>query len=292
MKPKETKNIAHSIRSRLLAKANNNGPLFQRLMIRFVHERFLYRLSKSKYAGNLVLKGGNLLFIYLGNLSRPTKDIDFLGINIKNDRNYLKEVIKEICDIEVEPDGIEFDTTNILDEEITIKNKYPGVRISLIALISTMRVSLKFDIGFGDIVIPGPDLVELKPLLENFQTALVKAYPLETLFAEKLETMFTKGILNSRMKDYYDLYWLIKTINYNENRLERAIIATFSNRNTEISNERELLKNDLRKNAELNMRWEYFLKEMKEEEMTKFSDVVTEIFTFIDPLLDSIQNKK
>lgn len=281
MKPGKTiRNMARSVRERLLNLKKKTGGNYEQIAMRYVHERFLHRLSGSPYKGNLILKGGSLLYFHLGTLSRPTRDIDFMGLDISNDKEYLKKVVREICAIE-ENDGIGFDTGSARTEDITVDNKYPGVRITLIAYIGEMRINMKFDIGFGDIITPAPESITLPGMLDGFEAPTVAAYPLETVFAEKLETVVSKGVLNSRMKDFYDLYRMSTLRSCDESILKEAISATFSNRSTSLDMAGTLFSDDFRNHEELKMRWKYFSGEMGDDSLPGFEQIVDVIRDYV-----------
>jgi len=145
-----------SIRSRLLNFAKKENLAFQLVIIRYLHERLLYRVSLSRYTNNFCLKGGVLLYFYSREQTRPTRDIDFLGTDIPNEINFIETAFKEICSVNHHQDAVVFNTGSIVAEEITGQDKYPGIRLFVHANLDTIRQRIQVDIGFGDIVIPAP----------------------------------------------------------------------------------------------------------------------------------------
>ena len=194
-------------------------------------ERFLYRLSISKYNKNFILKGGILLYAIIDkDYARKTTDIDLLAQRIDNDATKFNEIIKEICSIETD-DPIRFDIDNIVVKNITeFKGDYHGLNVYIPAYLDKTQERINIDIGFGDVVYPDkmklsfPSLIDSKP--ELF------AYSIETVIAEKLEAIVKLGMLNSRLKDFYDIYSLSKTYDFDGNILSEAVKETFNNRGT------------------------------------------------------------
>ena len=200
------KNIAHSLKVRLLNLSDHNNKRYQQLLVRYMQERFLYRLSVSKYSNNFILKGGALLYAYDEFLPRPTLDVDFMGIRISNDKNAIINAFKEIVSDPTIDDGIRFMPDSIDASDIAVERKYPGVRITVVGFLDTVRKELTFDIGFGDVIIPQPVMMEYPTIIDDMENPRLAAYSLETVVAEKFQTVVEKSVFNSRMKDFYDLY--------------------------------------------------------------------------------------
>lgn len=232
MTRRQSKNIASSVRQRLLNKARETGRPFSELLQYFAMERFLYRLSKSSYADNFILKGPLMLTVWEAPLTRPTMDIDFLG-RIKNSIETLVKVTREICQQEVEPDGIVFDVTNIDAERIAEDADYEGIRIRFRGSLDTARFIIQLDIGFGDIVIPSPEPTNY-PTLLDLPAPRLRGYSRESTIAEKFEAMVKLGILNSHMKDFYDIWLMLRQFDFEGPILAEAISKTFSIRGTSI----------------------------------------------------------
>lgn len=225
------KNIALSVRDRLHNISKETQVDFQLLLIRFFQERLLYRLSKSEFRRNFCLKGGALLYALEHDRSRPTLDLDLLGMQITNDQSRIQMAFAKLCSIPYEADGVVFHTDSISTTNITNEGKYPGVRLKILAQLGSIKQNLQIDIGFGDIVTPNPVWMEY-PVLLDFEAPEIQAYSVETVIAEKFEAMIDLGELNSRMKDFYDLHRLLQSGRYDRPVLKEAIKATFKNRQT------------------------------------------------------------
>ena len=228
MSKRETKNLAASIHGRLLNKAKEEGRPFNELLQYFAMERFLYRLSKSTHAREFVLKGALMVLSWEGPLSRPTSDIDVLAMT-KNDLANIVSIVEDVCAAQVVPDGIEFDAQSVRAETITDIAEYPGVRARILAHLGSARVIVQLDIGFGDPVVPGPKAFDY-PVLLDLPAPHLKGYSRESVISEKLESIARFGMLNSRLKDYYDIWLLASQFDFDGEILAAAIEATFSNR--------------------------------------------------------------
>lgn len=229
---KEIKNYGKSVRTRLLSIAKTEQYDYQLLLARYAQERFLYRLSKSAYRDNLVLKGGALLYVDNQLKARPTLDIDFMASRVDNDAENIKNIVGSICQITCEEDGVEFDATNITAVDIAQKREYHGISITLVAKIDSIRQPLSMDFGFGDVMTPHPVDITYPTLLSEEPEVNIKAYSLENVVAEKFQTMIERSVYNSRMKDFLDVYDILKNRDIDKDILGKAIKATFENRNT------------------------------------------------------------
>ena len=225
------KNIAASIRQRLLNIAREQKIEFQLILTRFSLERFLYRLSRSNYSKDFVLKGAMLFQVWGGALHRPTRDLDLLSFGAP-DIAYFTKTITEICNQDFSDDGLLFHSESLLLERIKEEDEYQGLRATLIATLDTARIPLQIDIGFGDAIIPAPVNIEY-PTLLNLPAPKLRAYSKETVIAEKFHAMVHRGIANSRMKDFYDIWVLATTYQFEANVLKNAIKATFKRRETQ-----------------------------------------------------------
>jgi hypothetical protein len=216
--------LAASVRQRLYNLAKRGGEDFQLVATKFALERFLYRLSRTRQAERFILKGAMLFAVWSDLPYRPTRDVDFLGVGDSSGEG-LAAAVREICAALVEPDGLLFDTKSIQVEE------YPGQRVKLRARLGDMQIPLQVDVGFGDAVTPGP--VETQyPTLLDFPGPRIRSYPPETVVAEKLQAMVALGMINSRMKDFYDLWVMARTFAFQGTTLTQAIRATFQRRRT------------------------------------------------------------
>ena len=219
---------------RLLRLARERREDFQLLLLRYANERLLYRLSKSRHAPRFILKGATLFTVWTGAPHRATRDVDLLGSGDSSE-DHIREVFVELLALELEDDGVRFDADAIQVGPIREDQQYPGVRVVLTAMITSARLRLQFDIGFGDAITPGPITVEVPTLLDH-EPPRLRAYPRETVVAEKLEAMVQLGLANSRMKDFHDLVVLSKTFEFEGPVLVAAISATFERRGTALPN--------------------------------------------------------
>jgi predicted nucleotidyltransferase component of viral defense system len=227
--------LAACVRQRLLNQSRAQSRPFQELIQYFAMERFLYRLAKSPYADRFILKGALLLTAWRAPLSRPTMDIDLAG-QTNNQLDHIKEVVGTVCKLGVDPDGVQSNRAPIEVSRIKEDADYEGVRVQFDATLAKARIPMQLDIGFGDVITPGPTEIEY-PTLLNFPAPVLRAYPGETVVAEKLEALTALGLLNSRMKDFYDLALLSRMYEFEGQRLSEAVSATFRHRGTAIEPE-------------------------------------------------------
>ncbi|MBI2387043.1 MAG: nucleotidyl transferase AbiEii/AbiGii toxin family protein [Elusimicrobia bacterium] len=196
-------------------------------------ERFLYRLSRSEYKDRLVLKGA-LMFVAWGTpRSRATKDIDLLARTENSIANLVK-VIQDICRIEIETDGIVFDPALVKGEKIKEDVDYEGVRLLFQGKLEQARIHMQIDVGFGDSVTPAPAAIDY-PVILDLPAPKLKGYPPETVVAEKFEAMVKLGMINTRMKDFYDLWLLSRQFDFDGETLAEAIRTTFAHRGTTLT---------------------------------------------------------
>jgi len=270
--------IGKSVRARLLNISKTYGEKdgFMKLLVRYLHERLIYRISVSRYRENFFLKGGSLLFAYNGMKGRPTQDIDFLAAKISRDAARLKEIFAEICQIECEEDGVIFDAASIRTAEITQEQKYPGTRVIIVAHLDTIVQQISADIGFGDVIVPAPVDLDYPVFLDTTPPISIKAYSLETVVAEKFHAMVEKDTENSRMKDFFDCYQILiyQSNLIDEAVLEDAIRATFENRDTVIADNLQLFTDAFSNDDFRNSLWKNFLKKINWQEQIEFAEVM------------------
>jgi predicted nucleotidyltransferase component of viral defense system len=234
-KPKPPiKNMGASVRGRLLNVSKQRGQPFELLLNNFVLERLLYRLSQTKHHDRFILKGAMLLTKWFEDPLRPTRDLDFLAIG-NDDQDEMVQVFKEVCAVSFN-DGVIFDPGSVQVERIREENEYGGLRITATAKLDTAQVRVAIDIAFGDSVEPGLQEIDL-PVLLDFPAPHLRAYARETVIAEKFQAMVMLGRANSRMKDLYDIWVLSRNFEFKDDRLARAIAATFARRKTKIPSE-------------------------------------------------------
>src|SRR5690242_4474035 len=229
------RNISASVAKRLLNLSRQSGEDFQYVLMRYGLERLMYRLSRSVYAKEFVVKGAMLLRVWTGEQYRATKDLDLLAILDKSPEE-LDQIFRDICTLIVEDDGLVFRSETIRVREIREDKVYGGTRVTLEARLGKIRIPLQVDIGFGDAVTPEAQQEEF-PTLLDFPAPILLAYPRETAIAEKFEAIVNLGLTNSRMKDYYDIWLLSQQFDFHGANLMRAIEATFRRRRTVLPNE-------------------------------------------------------
>ena len=221
---------AASVRQRLLDRAKARDENYQLLLDVYAVERLIYRLSISPVSDRFVLKGAMLFALWFDVPHRPTKDADFLGLGAL-DAEQLAEIVRTLCVVQLD-DGLQYDLDSINVAPIRKEANYDGLRVSLKALIGKARCSVQWDVGFGDAVNPAAEEVAYPTLLADSPAPSLRVYPRETVFAEKLEAIAKLGLLNSRMKDYFDLLALAQENAMDAAQLAQAIAATFERRAT------------------------------------------------------------
>jgi predicted nucleotidyltransferase component of viral defense system len=230
MTKKPISNIGASVRQRLLNLRDKTGEDFNALLTQFAIERFLYRLSRSSLADRIVLKGAMLFRVWSGSLHRPTKDVDLLGFG-EATTSAVAAMIREIINTAVEDDGILFDADSMQAEEIRENQEYGGIRATFTATLDEAVIPLQADVGFGDAITPAAE-VRGYPVLIDMAAPRLRMYPVETVIAEKLEAAVKLGMINSRMKDFYDLLVIFRHCPYDNRLLARAVAETFGRRGT------------------------------------------------------------
>jgi predicted nucleotidyltransferase component of viral defense system len=229
---KVTANISASVRARLKNAALNTNLPYMEVLKYYAMERFLYRLGNSKYADKFILKGALMFSVWRVAERRTTLDIDFLA-QFDNKIQAIEQAVMEICGIHIIDDGLVLDPATVAGEKIKVDAKYEGVRIKFTAFIERTRIPVQIDFGFGDIIYPEPDDIDY-PVFLDFPAPKLKGYPPETVIAEKFEAMIKLGALNSRMKDFYDVWLLIQKHKFKESVLAEADKITFEHRKTHL----------------------------------------------------------
>lgn len=266
---------AKSVRAKLYNLAKQEQIDYQTIVTRFLHEAALYKVSQSKWKDHFFLKGGILMYAMQGLHSRPTTDIDFLGQSISNDSDRLLNIFTEILKNQTD-DIVVFYTESIKTRIINEQNAYNGIRISVRAGFDTINQNLQIDIGFGDSIIPKPIQIEYPTLLQKTPSPVLWAYTPETVIAEKLQAIIVLAQLNSRMKDFYDIYTLITMQSIDVDVLKEAINQTFRQRNTEVNFKSIVFTEDFYKDANRIKMWNAFLNKINIP-IIKFETVVLAI---------------
>lgn len=282
----EKKNIVASVLARLRNTSKSSGAPFQQVLQQYAIERFLYRVSKSKHAQGVVLKGALLLKTIGIPRARPTMDIDMLRKG-KADQASLITLVKDCATLEVEADGLAFLADSVVAEEIAKDSEYKGTRVLMDARMDNVRLRIQIDFGVGDVIVPGPRMIEYPAFLAS-DTIQLLAYPIESAIAEKLQAMVALGNANSRMKDFYDVWMCSNHLDFEGDTLLRAISATFANRETRVpAEELEALTTDFVEQHRV--QWNAFVRKIGENELRDaFGKVVGSIKAFAMPVLSSL----
>jgi len=284
----EIKDYGKSNRTKLLnLSRQTNGADYNLILLRFVQERFLYRLSLSAYRENFFLKGGALLFAHERFAARPTRDMDFLGDHISRDKKNIKRIMHEICSIECEEDGMTFECgeDEIWLEDITVEKEYNGTRVHMTAHMDTIVQQFSIDVGFGDVIVPQPAQLDYPLLIEGLPAVNVEAYSLETVVAEKFQTMIDRGTINSRMKDFFDVYTILKADKVDEVLLKEAVAEVFANRGTEKDADNVVFTDDFAQDGMRQTMWKAYLKKIKYKEELPFTEVMDVIRERLQPMM-------
>ncbi len=280
------KNKAASIRARLLNLSKQEGKAFQFISQLYMQERFLFRLSNSKYYNNFILKGGLLLYTIENFKGRSTKDIDLLGNNISNTNDSVIAAIKEITLIKSD-DGLVFDSSSVRIEVITPNVEYQGTRIKIKCSLDTVKNFIQIDIGFGDIVHPKSINFDYPTLLED-KTFKVYAYSIESVIAEKFEAIISLAELNSRLKDFYDLYIIFQKKKINTDTLFEAIQKTFNRRKTIINPNHSFINPKYWNDERIIKQWNDFLTRIKSPQID-FQEVKNILWTKLIPIIEILK---
>lgn len=277
-------NIAASVLARLKNKAKAQVIPLQQLLNLFCQEEFIRRLSESDYRENLILKGGYLLYSISGFTTRPTMDADYLLKNYSNDLDAIENLVKKIISQPGKNDFIEFKIRDL--EEISEAKEYHGIRVNLIGIIGKTKTPFSIDFGVGDIIVPSPVERMLPVLLPEFKEPEVLTYSLESTVAEKLDAIILLMEATGRMKDFYDIYYLATSFNFEGRKLQEAIYETLSNRGTPHEKDSIAVIARLADNVEIQKRWINFCKKVLKYEL----DIKVVIDTIIEFTLPPYQS--
>lgn len=254
----------------------------------YMIERLLYRLSISKFKDKFILKGGLLLYIHLEDRARPTRDVDFLARRIANDVDTITLAFQEICATQCN-DGVSYDGDNLVAERIKEDADYQGLRIKVNGYLGNAKETLQFDIGFGDVVVPNPIVMDYPVLLEmdNPDNSEIHTYSIESVVAEKFEAMITLALLNSRMKDFYDLYVISEKFDLDGRTLYEAIFETFQRRGTDVDHNPVVFSGEFLNDPTKQIQWQAFLKRIAKQDM-EFKAVLSRHQNFLGPIYQGI----
>ena len=257
---------ASSFLARLKNKAKESGRSYQLCLQLFCQEEFLRRLEKSKYADNFVLKGGLFIYALTEFESRVTMDIDFLLQRLPNTPEQLQPIIEEIIRAETDNDFVTFEIKSIVP--IAVAKKYAGISASLVAKIKNTKTPINIDFGVGDVIVPKQEKRAIPTQLDDFDSPIINTYSLETTIAEKLDTILDLMEFSSRMKDYYDIYYLATHFEFDSDTLAEAMRKTFANRNHHFTKEQFNQVIAFGEDESMQKKWQAFAKKIHVEAIT------------------------
>jgi hypothetical protein len=281
------KDVAASVRQRLQNAAKTSGRPFQEVLEYYALERFLYRLARSPHAGRFVLKGALMFRAWGAPTSRPTRDIDLLA-RLENTVGAVVPVFRDVCGLAVEPDGMVFDPSSVAGVAIKEDADYSGVRVTFLGTLQNARMAMQIDIGFGDVVTPGPVPTDF-PTPFDLPAPHLAGYPRETVVAEKFEAMVKLGLLNSRMKDFYDLWLLARRFDFDGPTLAAAVARTFAHRKTTVTPLPTALTPAFAADPGKQSQWKGFVRKAKLDDAPgELAAVTGEIGPFLLPLAEAV----
>lgn len=283
------KDIGASVRARLSRLSRERSEDFQLVLTRYANERLLFRLASSRHAQRFVLKGAALFTLWTGKPHRATRDLDLLGSGDPA-VDHVREVFAEVLALDVTDDGVRFDHGSLAVGLIREEQECGGVRVELVARITNAQVRLQVDVGFGDAITPEASVIEFPPLLD-FPAPRLRAYPRETVIAEKLEAMVQLGMANSRMKDFYDVAVLARDFNFDGELLARAIRATFERRKTTLPTTTPVaLTPAFAEDPTKKTQWSGFVRKAGVRDAGTLTETVAAVRAFVDAPLAAAAN--
>lgn len=282
-----TTDRAQSVLDRLLKQARQAGRNYHLTLQLFFQEEFLRRLQHSRYSHKLILKGGLLLYALSHYEGRPTRDIDFLMKGIMNEPDHVRKVMEEIVTSDSDNDFVEFAVGNV--KPSIEQREYHGVRVNLIGKIKKVKIPFHIDLGVGDVIVPEkPQEISLPTQLPHFEAPVVLAYPLTSVIAEKLETIFSKLEQNSRMKDFFDIYTIACRYQMDGRSLQEAIDQTFQKRGASLDINSPTRLSALKHNPGLVGYWDRFARDVLYMNNFDFGEIIDGIHKFVEPALNAV----
>ena len=276
--------MAASVLTRLKNQSKEDGIPFQIVLQLFAQEEFLRKLSLSQYADNLVLKGGMFIYTLTEFDSRPTRDIDFLIKNLHGSVENIEQTMRDICNIST---GNDFIVLEVLGTEtISIDKKYPGIKTSFMGRIGKVRIPFSIDVGIDDVIVPDPIKRTIVTRLPDFVSPEVFTYSLESTIAEKFDAILQRMAGTSRMKDFYDIYYLSGIFDFEGELLIEAIKSTLAHRNRELPADVFAEIEDFKNSDALNTQWKAF--DPAKESGLLFDDVIDRLSVFLEPVYQNI----
>lgn len=280
---------AASVLAKLKNKAKISGISYQQCLQLFMQEEFLRKLSKSGYEDNLILKGGLFIYTLTNFESRATIDVDFLLRGFSNSIEDVKSMIGKIIETSTGNDFVSMTAKGF--EEISPQRKYHGISTQIIGQIKNVRVPFNVDIGVGDIIVPKAEERRINTQLPDFEKPVIKTYSLESTIAEKFDAILQRFELTGRMKDFYDIYYLARTFDFEGTKLRAAIFETLKKRETPYDRDSFKRILALSEDEDMQKRWRYFLKNIKDGSL-EFAVVIKEMQKFLEPVFDAIVDEE
>ena len=277
--------IAASVLSKLKNKSKVFGISYQQCLQLFFQEEFLRKLSKSEYADNFILKGGLFIYTLTNFESRTTVDVDFLMRGLKHDLNCMDRIIFDILTVPTGNDFMTFKAAKM--EKIALHRKYYGVSTQITGYIKNVRVPFNVDIGVGDIIIPNPEKHSIQTQLDGFDNPEILTYSLESTIAEKFDAILQRFELTGRMKDFYDIYYLSRTFDFDGLKLQTAIWETLQNRGTAYERDSFERMMTLSDDESMRIKWGYFMRTLDNHPIA-FSSVMEGIAFFLQPVWNAM----
>jgi predicted nucleotidyltransferase component of viral defense system len=281
---RRVKNVAESVRARLYGLAREEERDFDSVLLQYFQERILFRISRSSYRDCLVLKGALLLVVRSVSRFRPTRDMDFLARGFELTPESIIRMIGEITDIDC-PDGVTFIKESVAAEILKEGAEYEGVRAKIITVLGSIRKWISLDFGCGDVLVRDPETIVFPVLLDQ-DAPQIRCYPLETVIAEKLQAIVWLGFANSRMKDFFDIRFLLLDSELDRAMLRQAIEATFAQRATALERRHEVFSDAFKNDKHKQEQWLAFLRKNGLEAPGEFSSIVSNIEKLIEPLFE------
>lgn len=285
---KEIVSLEASVRARLQNIARQSGRPFAEVLQHYGIERFLYRVSKSEYTSKFVLKGALLFTAWQIPERRITLDID-LSARMDNHVENIEKTIRTVCGLRIDPDGIVFDAETVKGAKIKENADYEGVRVKFLGFLERSRIPMQIDVGFGDTIYPKSRVIDY-PVILDFPKPHLKGYPQESVISEKFEAMVKLGSLNSRMKDFYDVWLMMRQFDFNGTDLSEALKRTFNNRNTDLPADKPLFAEEIYdEGSDRQTLWKAFLRKGDiKHSPAKLALIARDIETFLTEPITSL----
>ena len=280
---------AASVLARLKNKSIESGRSYQLCLQLFCQEEFLRRLERSRYTDNFVLKGGLFIYTLTEFESRVTMDIDLLLQKLPNTIEELRPVILEIIQTDTGNDYITFELKGM--QPISIAKKYAGISASLVAIIKNTRTPIKIDFGVGDVIVPSKEKRSIPTQLDGFEKPVINTYSLETAIAEKIDAILDLMEYSSRMKDYYDLYYLLTHFEFDEDTLAEAMKKTFENRNHHFTTEQFDHVMSFAEDESMQKKWNAFTKKINSDSVN-YKEVLKVIEYYLRKPIETVLKNK